>query len=203
MEYWCYSVLNPAGYGNMLRAGMGGGGGASGGYRNGDARLKGQLSFSSRQGSVMSQISEMVSEELGDGGSGDDEAGSNCGYGGIPGYPVIAPSAAGWDEPSPSPSPSLLTSDGLPGPAAKRRPRDGQANGASRQLKPQFSLPASSKPSPEIAAIEKFLQFQDSVPCKIRAKRGCATHPRSIAERVRTTHNNSPPFTSVSPADRF
>jgi hypothetical protein len=25
---------------------------------------------------------------------------------------------------------------------------------------------------------------QDSVPCKIRAKRGCATHPRSIAERV-------------------
>uniref|UniRef100_M8BGD0 Transcription factor bHLH130 n=1 Tax=Aegilops tauschii TaxID=37682 RepID=M8BGD0_AEGTA len=31
-----------------------------GGYRNGDARLKGQLSFSSRQGSVMSQISEMV-----------------------------------------------------------------------------------------------------------------------------------------------
>lgn len=27
-------------------------------------------------------------------------------------------------------------------------------------------------------------QFQSSVPCKIRAKRGCATHPRSIAERV-------------------
>jgi hypothetical protein len=35
-----------------------------------------------------------------------------------------------------------------------------------------------------MAAIEKFLQFQDAVPCKIRAKRGCATHPRSIAERV-------------------
>ena len=33
--------------------------------------------------------------------------------------------------------------------------------------------------------MEKFLHFQDSVPCKIRAKRGCATHPRSIAERVR------------------
>ncbi|XP_076943480.1 transcription factor bHLH129-like [Bidens hawaiensis] len=28
---------------------------------------------------------------------------------------------------------------------------------------------------------------QDSVPCKIRAKRGCATHPRSIAERERRT----------------
>ncbi|CAI8596195.1 unnamed protein product [Vicia faba] len=34
---------------------------------------------------------------------------------------------------------------------------------------------------------EKFLQIQDSVPCKIRAKRGFATHPRSIAERVRRT----------------
>ncbi|ONH99271.1 hypothetical protein PRUPE_6G022200 [Prunus persica] len=47
-----------------------------------------------------------------------------------------------------------------------------------------LSLP---KTSAEMAAIEKFMQFQDSVPCKIRAKRGCATHPRSIAERVRRT----------------
>ncbi|KAL5764974.1 hypothetical protein ACOSQ2_017568 [Xanthoceras sorbifolium] len=39
----------------------------------------------------------------------------------------------------------------------------------------------------DLTAIEKILQFQDSVPCKIRAKRGCATHPRSIAERVRRT----------------
>eukprot|EP01018_Ginkgo_biloba_P012936 Gb_37017 [translate_table: standard] len=34
-------------------------------------------------------------------------------------------------------------------------------------------------------AMEKLLE--DSVPCRIRAKRGCATHPRSIAERVRRT----------------
>ncbi|EXB93778.1 hypothetical protein L484_010917 [Morus notabilis] len=34
---------------------------------------------------------------------------------------------------------------------------------------------------------EKVLHFQGSVPCKIRAKRGFATHPRSIAERVRRT----------------
>ncbi|KAI4334592.1 hypothetical protein L6164_019264 [Bauhinia variegata] len=47
-----------------------------------------------------------------------------------------------------------------------------------------LSLP---KTSAEMAAIEKFLQFSESVPCKIRAKRGCATHPRSIAERVRRT----------------
>lgn len=47
-----------------------------------------------------------------------------------------------------------------------------------------LSLP---KTSGEMAAIEKLLHCQDSVPCKIRAKRGCATHPRSIAERVRRT----------------
>ncbi|KAF7824101.1 Transcription factor bHLH122 [Senna tora] len=47
-----------------------------------------------------------------------------------------------------------------------------------------LSLP---KTATEMAAIEKLLQYSDSVPCKIRAKRGCATHPRSIAERVRRT----------------
>ncbi|XP_031099334.1 transcription factor bHLH130-like [Ipomoea triloba] len=41
------------------------------------------------------------------------------------------------------------------------------------------SLPKSSA---ELSSI-----LQDSVPCRVRAKRGCATHPRSIAERVRRT----------------
>lgn len=46
----------------------------------------------------------------------------------------------------------------------------------------QFNL---SKNSLEVSSIEKYLQLQqDSVPCRVRAKRGCATHPRSIAERV-------------------
>nr|GEU30398.1 transcription factor bHLH128-like [Tanacetum cinerariifolium] len=37
----------------------------------------------------------------------------------------------------------------------------------------------------EAAAMEKMMDLpHDSVPCKIRAKRGCATHPRSIAERM-------------------
>lgn len=48
----------------------------------------------------------------------------------------------------------------------------------------QLSMPNTSS---EMAAMEKFLHFSDSVPMKIRAKRGCATHPRSIAERVRRT----------------
>ncbi|CAI9100100.1 OLC1v1037032C1 [Oldenlandia corymbosa var. corymbosa] len=51
-------------------------------------------------------------------------------------------------------------------------------------LSHHLSLP---KTSAELAAMEKLFQFSDTVPCKIRAKRGCATHPRSIAERVRRT----------------
>ncbi|KAI3697377.1 hypothetical protein L6452_30354 [Arctium lappa] len=62
-------------------------------------------------------------------------------------------------------------------------------NGASGHYTPSLvhhmSLP---KTSSEMAVAEKFLRFQqDSIPCKTRAKRGCATHPRSIAERVRRT----------------
>ncbi|XP_022874506.1 transcription factor bHLH130-like isoform X2 [Olea europaea var. sylvestris] len=49
-------------------------------------------------------------------------------------------------------------------------------------LSHHLSLPSSTA---EMSAMEKM--WQESVPCKIRAKRGCATHPRSIAERVRRT----------------
>ncbi|CAA0827123.1 Transcription factor bHLH130 [Striga hermonthica] len=39
---------------------------------------------------------------------------------------------------------------------------------------------------PRSAENVKLLQFQpETVPCQVRAKRGCATHPRSIAERMR------------------
>ncbi|XP_004497415.1 transcription factor bHLH129 [Cicer arietinum] len=52
-------------------------------------------------------------------------------------------------------------------------------------LETQYSLPQTSL---EMASVDKLLHIpQDSVPCKIRAKRGCATHPRSIAERERRT----------------
>ncbi|KAL5231454.1 hypothetical protein ABZP36_030230 [Zizania latifolia] len=172
------SMDNGGGYGSMLRAGMAGGVGfrnganaaaadSPGSSGGGGARLKGQLSFSSRQGSLMSQISEMGSEELG--GSSPEGAGGDRGY--LSGYPM----SSGWEE-------SPLMSENLPG---VKRPRDSSEpaqNGAG--LAHQFSVP---KTSSEMAAIEKFLQFQDAVPCKIRAKRGCATHPRSIAERVRRT----------------
>ncbi|KVI00639.1 hypothetical protein Ccrd_021120 [Cynara cardunculus var. scolymus] len=62
-------------------------------------------------------------------------------------------------------------------------------SGASGHYTPSLihhtSLP---KTSSEKAVVEKFLRFQqDSIPCKTRAKRGCATHPRSIAERQTST----------------
>ncbi|CAL0303447.1 unnamed protein product [Lupinus luteus] len=50
-----------------------------------------------------------------------------------------------------------------------------------------MSLPSSIK----MPGIEKFYQIQGSVPWKIRAKRGFATHPRSIAERERRTRISS------------
>uniref|UniRef100_J3L6T6 BHLH domain-containing protein n=2 Tax=Oryza brachyantha TaxID=4533 RepID=J3L6T6_ORYBR len=49
----------------------------------------------------------------------------------------------------------------------------------------QFGL---SKSSLEMSSMDDFMQLQpDSVACRARAKRGCATHPRSIAERERRT----------------
>lgn len=49
----------------------------------------------------------------------------------------------------------------------------------------QLSMPSTFA---EMATMENLMDFQqDSTPCKIRAKRGFATHPRSIAERVRRT----------------
>ncbi|KAK6120799.1 hypothetical protein DH2020_045462 [Rehmannia glutinosa] len=63
-------------------------------------------------------------------------------------------------------------------------------NGETRKkgtgLVSHLSLP---KTSAEMAVVENFLQFQQetTVPCQIRAKRGFATHPRSIAERMRRT----------------
>lgn len=46
-----------------------------------------------------------------------------------------------------------------------------------------MGLVASRSSSLTEMDLDKILE--DSVPCRVRAKRGCATHPRSIAERVR------------------
>ncbi|KAK9072580.1 hypothetical protein SSX86_009015 [Deinandra increscens subsp. villosa] len=64
--------------------------------------------------------------------------------------------------------------------SGNQRNDTGRTRGPSSLIH-HLSLPAST------AELDKLLQFQDSVPLKSRAKRGCATHPRSIAERVRRT----------------
>lgn len=116
----------------------------------------------------------MVATNQDSGGFGDSR-GNNY----VPSFPM-----GSWDD-------SSIMSDNI---AGLKRLRDEDVKpfssetqnveSGTRPLAHHLSLP---KTSTEMAAIEKFLQFQDSVPCKIRAKRGCATHPRSIAERVRRT----------------
>ncbi|XP_010554850.1 PREDICTED: transcription factor bHLH130-like isoform X2 [Tarenaya hassleriana] len=63
--------------------------------------------------------------------------------------------------------------------------QNGETGDRMHLLSHSLSLPKRSEL--DMVRVDKYLQFQDSVPCKIRAKRGCATHPRSIAERVRRT----------------
>ncbi|CAH2058391.1 unnamed protein product [Thlaspi arvense] len=65
--------------------------------------------------------------------------------------------------------------------------QNGESGNGMQLLSHHLSLPKSSSTASDMASLDKYMQLQDSVPCKIRAKRGCATHPRSIAERVRRT----------------
>ncbi|KAL6661239.1 hypothetical protein ACP70R_000623 [Stipagrostis hirtigluma subsp. patula] len=172
--------MDNGGYGSLLRAGMGvgfrngtGAAAADSPGGGGGSRLKGQLSFSSRQGSLMSQISEMGSEELG--GSSPEGAGGGRSY--IPGYPM----SSGWEDAS------SLMSENLSG---MKRPRDSSEPGQNG-LAHQFSLP---KTSSEMAAMEKFLQLpgrralQD--PRQARVRHAPAQHRRAvrrtkISERIR------------------
>lgn len=138
-------------------------------------RLNSQLSIT-RQDSILSHISEEESE------SGVDGVGSNNGHirkaadsYGTPGYGM-------WPDDPPN---SIIFSSS---PLSKRAKNiNGDVfhclNREESQL--QFGLHQSAL---ERATMENLLHIpEDSVPCKIRAKRGCATHPRSIAERERRT----------------
>ncbi|EEF34994.1 transcription factor bHLH128 [Ricinus communis] len=133
------------------------------------SRLKSQLSFT-RQDSL-SQISE-VSEDIVEG------INSNTGHHNSPhSYSTTGFGMGSWDGTN-----SIVFS----GPPSKRMKNiDGDLFNCLNGLETQFSLPQTSL---EMATVEKLLNIpEDSVPCKIRAKRGCATHPRSIAERERRT----------------
>ncbi|KAI7752637.1 hypothetical protein M8C21_006414 [Ambrosia artemisiifolia] len=67
-----------------------------------------------------------------------------------------------------------------------KMPQSGETRSNTPNLVHHMSLP---KTSSEMANVENFLHFQQesTVPWKTRAKRGFATHPRSIAERERRT----------------
>ncbi|RDY01869.1 Transcription factor bHLH130, partial [Mucuna pruriens] len=150
-------------------------------------RLKNQISFSPRNASslgMLSQISEIGSEDIeatspdDDGRHGGSGTGDAQHYG--PGFPY-----GSWND-----TPQL--SENLSGLKRGRSGNEkmfsdvqnGELGNQVNILSHHLSLP---KTSAEMITMEKLLQFPDSVPCKIRAKRGCATHPRSIAERVRRT----------------
>lgn len=174
-------------------------------------RLGSQMNFM-RQGSstsgLSSQLSDMGLPQVVDklnmpvgssadslGGSSSDDGSLSNGNGVqryISSFPVVS-----WDD-------AVIVSEGFAGMqngasfSARKRVRDlnGKMMPSLNLAESQKGDPSSHLPeglnhqfsltkSPSEIAMEKLLQ--DSVPCKIRAKRGCATHPRSIAERVRRT----------------
>ncbi|RAL54307.1 hypothetical protein DM860_001435 [Cuscuta australis] len=71
--------------------------------------------------------------------------------------------------------------------AKRSREADSQSpvSKLSSPLKGEHSRRLCSAGGSLDAEMEKMMD--DLVPCRVRAKRGCATHPRSIAERVRRT----------------
>ncbi|KAK8943324.1 Transcription factor bHLH128 [Platanthera guangdongensis] len=129
--------------------------------------LRSQLNFS-RQDAV-SQISEISIPEMGE---SSDEAVGNAGQSYMStSYPISS-----WDDTN-----SIVFS------TTNKHSRDNNGDIIStlNNIDAQYGIPGSSL---DMSAVDKLLHIQqDSVPFKIRAKRGCATHPRSIAERERRT----------------
>ncbi|PSR90217.1 Transcription factor bHLH130 like [Actinidia chinensis var. chinensis] len=178
------------GYGGMRGTGNFGGGSGTNTEASfpSPTRLKGQMDFSSGKTSSsvrMTPILENRSKNSEISGPGDGSFGEGLrndrGY--VTGFPI-----GSWDD-------SAIFSDNFPieddddrktfsvmNPSENQNTEGG--NRPPTVLSHHLSLPTSSA---ELSAMEKLLHFQDSVPCKIRAKRGFATHPRSIAERVRRT----------------
>ncbi|XP_052202223.1 transcription factor bHLH81-like isoform X2 [Diospyros lotus] len=88
-----------------------------------------------------------------------------------------------------SPNYEYLSSSVDASPSSKR-PREVDSQRLSAKFSSQWRGEQSAQLRGGMSGLldsdmEKLLE--DSVPCRVRAKRGCATHPRSIAERVRRT----------------
>ncbi|RWW32550.1 hypothetical protein BHE74_00026216 [Ensete ventricosum] len=93
-------------------------------------RSKGQISFSSRQNSVMSQISEMDSDDMDGSSSPKDDGGGGRSY--LPGFPV-----GSWDDSSP------FNNDSLPGLRGGRDGEEKMVTGLSPLELPQIHITAA------------------------------------------------------------
>ncbi|GKV35210.1 hypothetical protein SLEP1_g43512 [Rubroshorea leprosula] len=76
-------------------------------------------------------------------------------------------------------------SQGVDVSSPNKRSREADTQHPSAKFQSQLKGEQSGTSNLMDVDMERILE--DSVPCRIRAKRGCATHPRSIAERVRRT----------------
>ncbi|KAL3637434.1 hypothetical protein CASFOL_018602 [Castilleja foliolosa] len=98
-----------------------------------------------------------------------------------------------YPPPPPAAMPMPLPNLGVPGNYSYARESGGFDNLSSKSKLPSSSSTTPLKieegeqlyGQPTDVEMEKLLE--ESVMCRTRAKRGCATHPRSIAERVRRT----------------
>ncbi|CAL9192264.1 unnamed protein product [Musa hybrid cultivar] len=134
-------------------------------------RLKSQLSFSGT--GQPSQISQIGIPEIGDsvGCSNNSDVRSGSVSQSYSNFSI-----GSWDDTN-----SIIFS----APSSKRAKDNNGDIITMSNIESQCSLPSTTL---EMDTMDKYLQFQhDQVPFKVRAKRGCATHPRSIAERERRT----------------
>nr|CAB3479139.1 unnamed protein product [Digitaria exilis] len=149
-------------------------------------QLSSQWSFSTRQDGLP-QISEMgmIPDDIGESivagvcHSSSDAGGGGGGGGAAQSSSYLSRnfSVSSWDDTN-----SIMFSS--PSKKAKLDAADDMVTSFSN-IDSQFGL---SKSSLEMPGMDDYLQLQqDSIACRVRAKRGCATHPRSIAERERRT----------------
>ncbi|XP_065854863.1 transcription factor bHLH130 isoform X2 [Euphorbia lathyris] len=160
------------------------------GYGDNTPRLKTQLSFPQRLPSSLSMFSQIseIGNEISIDAAGSPDSGKlgdasiqgrfYSSSGGISSY-------SSWNESNFADNFNVMKRDvDNTGKLYPNPHQNGEAGNRLNLLSHHLSLP---KTSADMISMEKLLHLQDSVPCKIRAKRGCATHPRSIAERLRRT----------------
>ncbi|KAG0494051.1 hypothetical protein HPP92_005045 [Vanilla planifolia] len=145
---------------------------ANGTHTSRNCRMSSQWSFSNQDS--FSQISE-ASIDI---GANVSHGNSTVVVSANLGYPHLSENLplSSWDD---------ANSIHFSAPNKRSRDSNGEMLNSFGNLATRLSLPCTSL---EMEAVEKYLNMQqDPAHCKLRAKRGCATHPRSIAERERRT----------------